>query len=409
MTGTPDLSRWITPMGSALARYEMYWMPTTDAPREYIVPCGLAVIGTVINTNVYIPFGGDRIYPNLWAIILGPSSTFRKTTTVKQARRTLARLSEGQPNALLFPDEFSKEALVTRLAENAQGLLTYSEFSGAMAAFGRDYMSGTKELLADLYDSPPSYERVVGARTLNATNVCLSILAASQTDWLLEKLKESDVRGGFMARFSYWPAFYKRRFLAIPDEPDGKTGNELVRHLHDIRRLHGPMQLPSSVRDRYTDWLRQHEQDLEALPRAGQLSPFWSRLGMTTLKLGLILQVSTHGTLHMDDDALESAIGLTDYLKRSLAHLFDEEIAFTADMRNRQKVLGMIRRKPGIAFRDISRNANLLKRQLDPVLETLRAEELVCIRDNGYWPVGESASVSSGTTDTKRPIFARVK
>lgn len=68
---TPDLTRWATPRGSALEQYEQYWQPTTDAPREYLVPCALAVIGTTIGTNVYVPFGGDRIYANTWQIILG--------------------------------------------------------------------------------------------------------------------------------------------------------------------------------------------------------------------------------------------------------------------------------------------------------------------------------------------------
>ena len=78
---------------------------------------------------------------------------------------------------------------------------------------GRDYMSGAKELVADLYDSPPRYQRNVGNRTLTATDVCIGILAASQTDWLLEKLKKSDVRGGSMAGTLFVPAFTKRRFL----------------------------------------------------------------------------------------------------------------------------------------------------------------------------------------------------
>lgn len=405
----PDLTKWVTPAHSAVQQYQLYWLPTTDAPREYIIPCALAVIGTAIGTNVYLPFGGDKVFPNTWQIILGPSSTYRKSTTVKQARRTLARISEGQPHALLFPDEFSKEALVTRLSESAQGLLTYSEFSGALAAFGRDYMSGTKELLSDLYDCPPSYERLVGKQKIVATNVCLSILAASQTDWLLEKLKESDVRGGFMARFTYWPAFYKRRFVAIPPEPDAKMGGELVRHLNAIRKLHGALHLSGSVQDRYTDWLRRHEQDLESLPQSGQLSPFWSRLGMTTLKMACILHVATAGTLYLDDAALESAISLAEFLKGSLGHLFAEEIAFTPDMRNRQKVLKTIQRHPGIPFRTVSMNAGLLKRQLENVIDTLRAEKLVELRDGGYWPVDPLALVGAETANTKRAQFTRVK
>jgi hypothetical protein len=394
-----------------MALYEQYWTPTTDAPREYLVACALVTTGTVLSHRVFLPFGGDRIYPNLWVVLLGPSSTFRKTTTVKQVRRTLGRLTEGDPHGMLFPDEFSKEALIARLSERAQGLLTYSEFSGALAAMSRDYMSGTKELLADLYDSPPKYQRTVGNRTATAQNVCIGILAASQTDWLLEKLKETDIRGGFMARMLFVPAFYKRRFLALPPEPDTQVGNKLIQRLRQHQQLEDAMAMPPSVRDRYAAWLEAHERELDSLPRAGQLGPFWSRMGIITLKVAMIVTVTTTGQLVMTDEAIESAITFTAFTKRALGRLFDEEMAFTPDMRNRQKVLQTIRRHPGIAFRDVLRNCGLLKRNLDPVVETLIAEGLVVLdpKTKSYSIVGESASVGTGSTDTNRPVFVRVK
>ena len=406
---TPDLTRWVTPVSSALQHFELYWTPLTDAPREYLIPAGLSTIGTVIANRVYIPFGGDRIYGNTWTVLLGPSSTYRKSTVVKFARRTLSRLTEGQPQHYVFPDEFSKEALVGRLAEQAQGLLTYREFSGALAGFSRDYMNGTKELLADLYDCPETYERIVGGKTITATNVCLSILAASQTDWLLEKVHENDLRGGFLARFTFWPAFYKRRFLAIPPEPDTAVGNELIRHLNAIRRLEGAMGLPADVRDHYATWLQAHERQLDSLPRAGQLGPFWSRMGITTLKLALVLHVSTAGNLLMTDAALDAAIGLTEYLKLALAKLFEEEIAFTPAMKDRQKVLRLITNRSGLSSRDLLRASSLTKKQLDPVLETLLWEGTVRREKDAIYLSAVSVPVSEGVTDKVGPMIMRVK
>jgi hypothetical protein len=165
---------------------------------------------------------------------VGPSSFYRKSTCITKARRTIARLSEGDQQSILLPDEFSREAFLKRLSERWQGLLTYSEFSGALATFGRDYMAGTKELLSDLYDCPETYVRMIGSQTWTLKHVCLSIFAASQTDWFLEKLKAGDLRGGFLARFSYWPAFEKRRFLAVPPEPSAAIGNRLIAGLNDL-------------------------------------------------------------------------------------------------------------------------------------------------------------------------------
>jgi hypothetical protein len=154
-------------------------VPTSDAPREYQIAAGVAVIAATIASRVYLPFGGDRLYPNVWILILGSSSFFRKSSTLSKAKKTLSRFQAGDSKGILLPDEFSREALLRHLSERAQGLLTYSEFSGALACFGHYYMSGTKELLADLYDSPDSYTRLVGQQTWKLQNVCLSILAAS--------------------------------------------------------------------------------------------------------------------------------------------------------------------------------------------------------------------------------------
>jgi hypothetical protein len=275
----------------------------------------------------------------------------------------------------------------------------------------RDYMSGTKELLADLYDSPPKYQRTVGNRTITASNVCIGILAASQTDWLLEKVKETDIRGGFMARMLFVPAFYKRRFLALPPEPDGVLGNKLIKRLREHQQLEGAMAMPQDVREQYAKWLESHERELDSLPRAGQLGPFWSRMGIITLKVAMALTVANTGQLVMTEDAMASAIEFVTFAKRALGRLFEEEMAFTPDMRNRQKVLQTIRRHPGIKMRDVLRNCGLLKRNLDPVIETLVAEGQVVLdpKEKGYSVVGESASVGTSSTDTNRPVFTRVK
>lgn len=91
MIDAPDLRQWEPPIG-VLRECELVWTPTSDAPREYHVAAGLAVIAATVENRVYLPFGGDRIYPNVWALLLGPSSFFRKSTCVGKARKTLNRL-----------------------------------------------------------------------------------------------------------------------------------------------------------------------------------------------------------------------------------------------------------------------------------------------------------------------------
>jgi hypothetical protein len=395
-----------------LPDYEEYWIPTTDAPRVYHVACALAVVSAIVERRVYLPFGGERLYPNLWILILGPSSFYRKSTCIAKARRTIARLYDNEQHGPLLPDEFSREALLKRLSERAQGLLTYSEFSGALATFGRDYMAGTKELLADLYDSPDKYTRVVGAQSWALHNVHLCILAASQTDWFLEKLKAGDVRGGFLARFTFWPAFEKPRFLAVPPEPDRALGARLLARLNSLRQVSGAAVLGSAEQATYSAWIERHERELHGSSHVGELSPFWSRLSITTLKLAILIQLAHDQSLTISAAALERAIALTEFLKSCLRHLFAEEFAFTEPMRNRQKLLRLIRNRPGIERRELMRASSLLVRDFEAIVSTLSAEELIERRGKQFFPLESSVSqqsVSEAPTDNVRSMFSRVK
>lgn len=418
--GVPDLDTWEPPPG-ILADYERLWLPTSDAPRVYHVACALATVAAAVENKVYLPFGGDRIFPNIWALILGPSSFFRKSSSISKAKRVVNRVN---PDALL-PDEFSREALLKRLSTRAQGLLTYSEFSGALATFGKDYMSGTKELLTDLYDCPAQYTRVVGQNEFKAAGVCLSILAASQTGWFLEKLKGGDVRGGFLARFCFWPAFEKKRFIAIPPEPDIALWNKITTDLRLLTVMQAKAcSLGQDVVGRYTSWLERHERELHGHPRCEDLSPFWSRLSIMTLKFAMLMQLSRDGDSEISLDSLNRAIDLTDFLKRALVHLFAEEFVFTRDQQDRQKVLRHVNQKPGIELRKLYRACSMSKRDMTSALETLVAEDRIRRAVDGktvmVWPVDDAddgpedglanlAFVSATGTDNIKARFSRVK
>lgn len=94
----PTLRGWEQPRGT-LRLCEEYHLPCTDAPREHNIACGLAVHAALVGHQVWIPFGGQRLGLNLWALVLGPSSDFRKSTTVNQARRTIRALYDGAPES----------------------------------------------------------------------------------------------------------------------------------------------------------------------------------------------------------------------------------------------------------------------------------------------------------------------
>jgi hypothetical protein len=371
----------------ALRKYIDYWEPTTDAPAIYLVAGALVTAGTLMKSGPFLPFGGQPIYPNLWVLLLGPSSYYRKTTAVNKCRKTIVDVIGDGAERLLLPEEFSREALVRHLSAHPSGLLTSSEFGGLLASFSRDYMAGTKELLADLYDAPPTYSRIVGKDMLNVVQPCLSLFAASQTNWFLEKVKEIDLQSGFLARVIYMPASTKQKTIPIPPDPDPIAGAELKSLLSDVHGIEGKFEFAGGVVDRYARWMIAHEHELHKMGDGdiGRLSPFWTRLTAIALKLGMIMQVSTDGGLVLTMDTLDRALALSDVLKENLKELFLREFTFTKEMATKQKVLRLVAKHGdvGIERRDLMRASNLYKIEFDRVMETLLEEGSVVKSEQG--------------------------
>ena len=63
-----------------LFRHYVEWAePVTDAPIDFHVAASLALAGTIAGRKISLDRGHGRLYPNIWALILAPSSFFRKS------------------------------------------------------------------------------------------------------------------------------------------------------------------------------------------------------------------------------------------------------------------------------------------------------------------------------------------
>jgi hypothetical protein len=87
-------------------------------------------------------------------------------------------------------------------------------------------------------------------------------------------------------------------------------------------------------RAQYAAWVESHERELHGSHHVGELSPFWSRLSVTALKLAVLLQLAHDESLTVSAEAMRRAITLTEFLKASLRFLFAEEFAYCVVVRS---------------------------------------------------------------------------
>ena len=396
----PSLPKAALPSEGLLKDYLEYAEPLTDAPLVYHLFVGLTVIGVTLGNRVYIQFGNQKIYPNLWTALLAPSSFYRKTTAIGIGRDLL----EASEDRLVLPDEFSPERLYKKLGDNPVGLLTWSEFGHALSTFERSYMLGTKEFLTDIYDCRPRYVRELKDQKIEITNPALSILTASTPEWLRKRMKEDDIRAGFYPRFLFVPAFKKEKQYGIPPPPDREKRGKLLSEINKLKEVAGEVSV-SGITQTYEEWLFGIEKELHSLDDAEMLGGFYTRLGIYCLKFAMIYAASSGNGTFIDTGSLSKAIHLTNYLIECVRYLYPHEFAVTPEMQLREKVASLILRHPGIQHSRLLTLSHAKARDFKDAIETLHQEERIetkqINRKKCYFPKEDLAELAQNSQGMK--------
>ena len=183
----------------------------TDAQDGAKLTAILPVIAVNLGNRVFIRTPAGKIFPNIWAVIIGTSSVSRKTTVINHAMETLkpyedklaGKCAKDIAKETYILNNVTANCLLHLLSEQPNRILRHNEISAFLADMGRSYNEGMKQKITDLFD---------GGRTFNATlqrtdiikDPSLSIVAASTEGWFHSQLSNrAEQMSGFTQRFLY--------------------------------------------------------------------------------------------------------------------------------------------------------------------------------------------------------------
>lgn len=196
--------------------YISYASEQTDAPRIFHLFCGLTLLSSAVGRNAWISgFGGRALYPNLWTVLIADSTDNRKGTSINMAKDLMVL-----NNQVLLPEQFSQEMLIDVLTKEPQGTFIWEEFGNTVDNLAKEYMMGTKDLLANLYDCPDHYSRALKSGTLVVKDPYITVLGSTNVGWLVNKDVRRDLAGGFLARVLWIPTTAKEKEMILPRDPD---------------------------------------------------------------------------------------------------------------------------------------------------------------------------------------------
>lgn len=414
-----------------LQRY-MTWAGTTgnQTPMIFHQAAGLWLLAATVGRRLYgeAPWG-IKVYPNLYLMLVAGTTFYRKSTAYKLAeqvaRAAIPHLLMPTPGS---PERF-QEALAGRLPANfdklaaeqkdrltkaqpfaAQRGLLKDEVAGLFGAINkRDYMTGMKDLLMELYDCPDYFDKDTQTGLNIVEKAALSILGITTPASLSAAVSMGDWDNGLLVRFALLSPEpdYAERPAAREYQPVPQSLIDDLRALHD--RLPGPIPgefgptAPDALRlnvqcwescQRYGDWLRQMCDPGRDTELDDRLKGVYGRMHVQAYKLAALF--AALDWLKTADDAptvtldhWTAAQSLAESWRQSAHRLLeqlDRSGEATIERRQQDRMLTAIRARgqQGVELRDLYRQMHVtakIGRQV--AQELVKAGLVVEVRSNG--------------------------
>ena len=323
-----------------LRQYVDYASEKTMAPPEFHLACGLAQMAVLLGNRVVFRLGGHYYPASLWLVLLA-SAGAKKSTAISLASRLLDGATEGRHR---LPQESSREALLGLLSSRPSGYMTLSEFLGFLERSKLEYMSGIREDLCELFDSPERMERRLRGGSTVIRHPAVTIVGGAVTGVLAEWVRSRDLAGGFLSRFLFVPKVSPVQYVGLDEKRFDAREDDLVAGLREclkaipIKPNPEVVVLGPEARGVWEGYDRpMTERDVPV-----EFSGFASRLGLYALKLSLCYAIAER-RLVPDESDVWNAVTFTDYARQQTEALVSDVFATGKEGAELTRIRGLMR------------------------------------------------------------------
>lgn len=304
-----------------LKQLEKY-VEDTEAPRDYWLWGGIYTLCSALQRKVWIPYGLDTIYPNLFLLIVAPPGE-RKAGPPTLAKKILQDIQVP-----VSVDSSSKRALTKELHEIAKtesfdwkgkrrSMASIAVISKELSSLLAVDPKGMIEVLTDLYDPHDIWKYKTSDKGEDTLfNVCVTCFFVTTQSWLAKNLPSEAIGGGFTSRFAMVHRGDWHKDVPWPEEPS-KTIYETLRHdLLMVNNLVGPFEVPPETKKVFNDWYGTIKDRKKTLSDPRMLG-FLNRMHVIALKVAMGLHVAYSDKLILTSDDIGQAITLVDNCVKS--------------------------------------------------------------------------------------------
>lgn len=233
----------------------------TEPPTSFHRWTAIGSVASALQRRVHHDWGMERIFPNLYIVLLGPAAQTRKSTAIKIGEdmvKTLSIPMIGQDN--------SPEAVIREIKGS---ILTFHEgtqirtqsavccFASELAVFLGAQNTQFQAYLTDWYDSPQQWKRTTKHQGIDdITGMCFNLVGAMAPDWIPHVFSPESIGGGFTSRVVFVAESRKAKTVANPNKclPSETQRANLLHDLECINTLVGPFEFMKEAEDFYEHW-----------------------------------------------------------------------------------------------------------------------------------------------------------
>ena len=374
--GKRKLNNWL----SGLQEY----VEDTEAPRDFWLWGGIFTLCTTLQRRVWLPYGLEPVYPNIYVLLVAPPGKCRKAGPPSLAKKMLKKA-----NIPVSIDSFSKRDFTKELAElyktehfNHMGEnlpqtpigLISKEMSSLLAVDPK----GMIEVLTDLFDSHDEWEYGTSGQGHDILRgVCVSCFIATTPVWFAANLPQEAIGGGFTSRFAIITGYDKYKRVAIPSIPDEALYNQLLSDLSIVAMLTGEFQWTDDSKAHFKKWYKTLD-DKVGETKDDRLHSFIERMHVIAIKVAMAIHVSYSNELVLELEDMQAATTLLETVLKTAGDALGGHGRSITSV-DVELIMKQIRHRGSITFEELLainyRNTN--KGELLTVLETIEAMKVV--------------------------------
>ena len=203
-----------TPEEGFLSDFVSWASKKTDAPVYSLQSAGLMALSLAAGDTVVLPnfFGSKPIHMNLYILLIGPSTTMRKTTVLNYVMDIVPKNAQTDQHYIKVLDDVSTQAFNKAAAEAGKTMsplvFNVDEVAGLFGVVKRQgsYLKGLDAVLLKCYDHTPVVIKRTNAEIEAPRGAFTNVFAASTPEPLMEVLGSDDVESGLLPRFLVFDA-----------------------------------------------------------------------------------------------------------------------------------------------------------------------------------------------------------